>query len=537
MRPEAGLEGPRIRRGVAVGAGFTVLSLLVHIPGFVVRLFTSDEATVATIARELDSGARLYVDVADRKPPLVPYLYAFVFRVTGTVDLRPVRLVGAVVLAATAAVLASEAARRYGSARVGVACGVLFLLAYAAFYPGDSQAATFELFMLLPMTAAVVAAARSRWLAAGLLLGVACLCKQTAATGLLPVAYLVVKQRGWPRATLAVLVTAATVTLGGVLVGLSGFWLWNVSGNGGYLAYQGSPAGTMLRGLAMTAAVVITEVPLLTLCVLSAARRRSSVDLWLWLAAGGVSVFAGLRFFGHYYLHLLPPLALTAAGAFPILAARARRLILGGAAMFAATMTAVAFVPLGDNASIPWPTIASAVRDAASPGDSVFVWGDLPEIYVAADRRPATRFVRTSFLTGTSGGRANGSGQAVDGIPGAWSMLGSDLQRHPPDLIVDTSSTPIRQANYYPLARTPIGAYVAANFHLIETVEGVRLLRADNPRIGGMGPDEHASPGMVAGSRTTDVSPSSPSDPRHHSRTASAPSKRPSGVTSTAQSA
>ena len=38
-------------------------------------------------------------------------------------------------------------------------------------------------------------------------------------------------------------------------------------------------------------------------------------DLWLWLVSAAVSVAVGLRFFGHYYMQLVPPLALLAAGA------------------------------------------------------------------------------------------------------------------------------------------------------------------------------------------------------------------------------
>ena len=38
-------------------------------------------------------------------------------------------------------------------------------------------------------------------------------------------------------------------------------------------------------------------------------------DLWLWMLSAAVSVAVGLRFFGHYYLQLIPPLALLAAGA------------------------------------------------------------------------------------------------------------------------------------------------------------------------------------------------------------------------------
>ena len=41
----------------------------------------TDPATVATIAGVLNAGGRLYHDVADRKPPVVPYLYAGIFRV------------------------------------------------------------------------------------------------------------------------------------------------------------------------------------------------------------------------------------------------------------------------------------------------------------------------------------------------------------------------------------------------------------------------------------------------------------------------
>ena len=42
---------------------------------------------------------------------------------------------------------------------------------------------------------------------------------------------------------------------------------------------------------------------------------QRDTDLWLWLLSAAISVAVGLRFFGHYYIQLVPPLALLAAGA------------------------------------------------------------------------------------------------------------------------------------------------------------------------------------------------------------------------------
>src|SRR5262245_14237419 len=62
-----------------------VLATVTHLPGFVrSEVLNPDEAFLATEAQVLNSGGHLYTDVVDRKPPLVPYVYAATFRVTGT---------------------------------------------------------------------------------------------------------------------------------------------------------------------------------------------------------------------------------------------------------------------------------------------------------------------------------------------------------------------------------------------------------------------------------------------------------------------
>src|SRR5439155_16546690 len=279
-------------------------------------------------AMVLNRGGRLYHQTADRKPPVVPYLYSTIFRVTGNTDIRPVRALAIVALAVTACLLAAEAGRRYQSRRAALACGVLFSLGVVTFFPPDTQAAGFEIFMLLPMTAAVVAAGRGRAVQAGLWLAVACLCKQTAITTALPVAFLLVRTRGWQSCLRAAGAGGALVLATAVFFGPARFLLWTVTGNGGYLALRGSAMATVWRGLVMTGSFVGLNVALAALCAWAAARHRVGPDRWLWLASGFIGVVAGARFFGHYYLQLYPPLALIATAALIGLPRRARRAVL-----------------------------------------------------------------------------------------------------------------------------------------------------------------------------------------------------------------
>ena len=159
-----------------------------------------------------------------------------------------------------------------------------------------------------------------------------------------------------------------------------------------------------------------------------------------------------------------------------------RTVALGAATAPAVVCTVIGFFPTGDAASIPYRTIADAVRKVTKPSDEVFVWGDLPEVYWSSGREPATRFIHTGFLTGNSGGRTNGAGDEADGVPGAWDMLQADSRHRLPDLIVDASTGHVRQQEYYPLSKTLLWPLVRSRYSLVAVVEDVRLYRLDPRR-------------------------------------------------------
>src|SRR5687767_12561773 len=120
-------------------AALLALTVVLRLPAFFIDVFNSDETFLGTQAEVINEGGRLYEEAADRKPPLVPYLYAAVFKLTGTNALWTVRVAAMLAVALTGLLLTVEARQRYGR-RAGWMAGALFVLASVAFAPQDGQA-------------------------------------------------------------------------------------------------------------------------------------------------------------------------------------------------------------------------------------------------------------------------------------------------------------------------------------------------------------------------------------------------------------
>src|SRR5262249_41040962 len=176
MRPNvSALVRAPLRVPVSVAALLAAV-VVTRLPGLGSRsVFNVDETTVATVSTTMRAGGRLYEDVIDRKPPLLPLCYGVVQWVTRSTDPRPVRIVGLVAVTATSLVLASEARRRYLLTTPPALLAVIPALMFAALPPEDAQAVGFEMLGLLPASLAFVLAARGRLRASAVMTGVAVL--------------------------------------------------------------------------------------------------------------------------------------------------------------------------------------------------------------------------------------------------------------------------------------------------------------------------------------------------------------------------
>jgi hypothetical protein len=136
-------------------------------------------------------------------------------------------------------------------------------------------------------------------------------------------------------------------------------------------------------------------------------------DRWRWIAwllVAAIGVAAGLRFFPRYYFLLLPPLLLMAARGFTLLGRKAvwaALLLLIPAARFGPSYVIAVHDARWRDTAMDRDSRAAAdiVKGLAAPGDTLFVWGYRPELYVYTGLPAATRYLDSQPLAGVPADR------------------------------------------------------------------------------------------------------------------------------------
>ncbi|MFG3260038.1 ArnT family glycosyltransferase [Streptomyces sp. NPDC048172] len=466
-----GLAGADRRYWLWLAPLLVALSALTRIPSFARPLWNPDEGFLATQARQLADGGTLYHDVVDRKPPFMPWLYQGAFALFGDDSLWPLR-VAAIVAVAVGAVFAASLARRRWGDRAGWMAGVVYVLLSIGINPEDTQAATFEVFMLPWTVAAMWCADRARWGRAGLAVAAAILTKQTGGAVLLPVLFLLWRTRaGWLPLIRLTAGTALPVLGVALAFGPARFAYWMATGSGAYVSADGAGLHAMGRALGSLSILCAAALPLLIALGHVLRRRRERLrdvaDQWVWLAASGLAVAVGFQFYGHYFLQLIPPLALLAAAALRELRARQATVALTVTSVFAAAFIGWGFAYKRgelDHAQ----RLAQEVGERTVPEERVLLWSMHPEGYWFAARKPASRYLTAGFLSNFSGGRdgiRTGEQYAMDG---AWPYFLRELRQTRPTLIVDDS----RDAPYAIPRMPTLRGYVDRHYTRVATVDG-----------------------------------------------------------------
>ena len=465
-------------------------------PTFGFSLWNLDEAIHATAARTLLDGGVLYRDAIDQRTPLSYYAVAALFAGFGENNLWAVRAGIAALIAATAFLL-YLAGRRLRDTATGLAAAVLYaLLSLAVLYPGDANAANTEWFVAFFSSAALAVflgggPARGRLFATGLLLGAGFLSKQPALLDLIaPLAALL--YAGWRQAwsgrtilsrlsvvavgwaTPVLLTLGYFAAVGALRDGIFYTWTYN-------LAYYGPEVTTTDRLISLAVPfrlLGVAQPGLLALWVMGALaavhrllqRQPGTTEITTnpglvlvaaWSLTGLAGAASGGRGFDHYSIQFLAPFCLGAGLVLSRLAgwslAAPRRLgrIAAAVMLAAVAYDAIATTRAARGRTVPLDSslrVANYIREHSAPTDRIFVWGYHPDIYFYADRRPASRYLYASFVTGlipwTNTAPTRDTSYAI--VPGAMETLLQDLAAQPPRFIVDCSAGPNRHWQKYP---------------------------------------------------------------------------------------
>ena len=474
--------------------GICSLPLLLYLP-FLHEPFLRDEGFYAAVAQRTLEGDIPYRDAFDNKPPLIFAWYALSFLLFGENVWAP-RLLVALLLCGTTALVYVQGRLLFGRSAAYVAAGAFALSMGIAELQTNANT---EYFLLLPMTGALVAFTMGRrtgsagWYAlSGFLGGLAIMTKQVAAFNFLLLAGLpllwTVQEKGRAQLTVArtwlsalaqgagcfaavALVCAPFVATGtfGDLVDGAVFYAAGYSEN---LSY-GTRLLALLRGAVFLAFVAGPWLALTALGVTQLAQRESGERRHLlpaWMAASALGIFVTGRFYDHYFVQLLPGMALLAAPAAAFLFDRGRRLTTRTAAW--AWLAPLVLLALAFSAHIYLQPTPEARHETKFAGNGVGVWendsealgdwlaartdeddyiynlGFQSELYFYADRRSPTRHLFDHPF-------------AVDRKYEEEAIR--DLEAHPPAYIVDTAvyEPDTVAANYY---SQPIKDWIAAHY-------------------------------------------------------------------------
>jgi 4-amino-4-deoxy-L-arabinose transferase-like glycosyltransferase len=484
-----------VRQFHFAAVGLVLLTVATRLPALVHPRAIDDEAVYSVVANEIVDGGRPYVDAVERKPPLLFWTYAAVFRLAGKYNWYALH---AVALAWTLFTMAGLYV--IGRTLFDHKVAIIAALLYSIFQPwGDFRNLAFngELLMNLPIVWAwAIAFGRSssrlrpELFVAGALLCAAFLLKQPGAIAAVPLGiYLLLPiyrtSRGLTRAvclTQAAILTAGFCGLLGLVVialrrqGILGDALyWTISANR-------IPHVFWQNGILATLAFAAACLPLM----IGAARAiQDNQNIWCdknaeraalfgLLIASAVGTAAGARFNLHYYIQLVPPLTLLAAPhLMPTFSQRIPRWFqrVGTRVWLALTITVFSITHWCELLPRRIPTEAGRyLATHAAPDDRIFIWGgSAAQYYLDARRRPACRYVLTFPLTGfIFGGPVSG----VDGYkwiaPGAWANLQEDFVKHPPVYIADLYATPGAQ---FPIGDFPVlSRLLAENYQPVAKV-------------------------------------------------------------------
>jgi len=505
------------------GILLVLLTIFLRLPAILHPKPIDDEGGYVAIAIELLNGETLYESVVERKPPLLFWIYQAIFFVVGPYNYVPFHLIGVGWILLTMWGLYAIGKELFDR-DVGLAAGLLYTIAIT---PSLSENLAFngEVMMNLPIVWALFLAFKqdtspSRWelIPAGILLCLAFLIKQPAAISAIPVGIYLLLPSYRVKRNLKIsqsVLHASTLTISYFLaLGVAALVLnhqgileetyyWIIEDHD-ILHGPADPIFWQL-GLKNTLGYAAAWHPLLLVCFVSiweccsrGARywegfKPELIALLILLCCSLIGTSASGRFYSHYYIQLLPSLALLGA---PVLTAIWRKtrsyrffLLQPQTLKFLLGFTAAAFLLI--NTVCLWQLrpeneLGRYVREHSEPEDKVLFWGKWDNLYAESQRRPASRYIHYYPLTGYAWGSPFLDDPHYDTThrirPGAWDLFQEDLKRSPPLFIIDTE--PGTAVKKYPPARYPVLRELLAEHYeaVFSTAEGTVYKRIEPAR-------------------------------------------------------
>jgi hypothetical protein len=423
-----------MRRGAVVA--FLVAAGVFYARWLHAPVLWADDNLPLAAAQEITHGKTLYKDVWFDKPPLV----AWVPLLWGARAGVPLRAAGAIYVLLAAAMAGMIARRRWSDAEGWLAAALLaFFLTFAL--PSAVIPLASDMLLILPHLAAIYFAWRGRAFWSGVAAGVGLLASSKAIFVLAACALW-----RWREAHLLVLGFAVP---NGVAMG----WMWAHGSLGDFFQQAWEWGGIYARntfvenplreGLERTVRWMGFHLLLVLGAILALRRSERDSKIAAWIGLALLGVILGFRFFPRYYFLLLPPMVLAAA--YGLVGAPRKTIVF--VILNLAVLIPVKFAPPAsptNPTSRIWRDLAidrdsraagEKLRSLAAPGETLFVWGFRPEIFIYSGLPAGTRFLESQPISGVLADRHLFSSQSL--APEFTAPNRAELLKSRPAWVVD----------------------------------------------------------------------------------------------------
>ena len=358
----------------------------------------ADDTLPLAAAMQVARGKVLYRDVWFDKPALVSWVYLLWGARAGVL----LRLAGAAYTMGACAA-AWQFARSKWSEQEGLfaACFTAFFLTFGL--PSAVIPLASDMLLVLPHFAAVYFAWRGRAFWSGVAAGVGLLCSSKAVFVLAVCGLLLWRQL--PMLAAGFLAPNALAVGWMALHGAASAYYRQAWEWGRIYAANTFVESPWKEGILRTANWMGFQAALVAGAIL-AVRREWRLAVWILVAFVGVVL--GLRFFPRYYFLLLPPMILAASRGWALLSKNRVAMVV------LCALLAVPFVRFGKS----YVTLARGgtmtdlamdrdsraaselLRALARSGDTLFVWGFRPDIFIDSKMPAGTRFLESQPISG-----------------------------------------------------------------------------------------------------------------------------------------
>jgi len=295
--------------------GLALFSILIRVPFMNVPMIT-DEGGCAYVALFWSSDHQLYRDINYDRLQGLFLIYKGILAFLGH-EIASIRL-GAAIFNVGTVLAVFFLAKMLFSEFSGWLAG-LFVAIFSAAPAIEGFTANSEVFAVFPLTIAAIMAWKKRWYLAGLFAGISVLFKPIGISGLLlTLIWIIVTREKWCSALMAGLgfaIGPALAAFHGWMIGWQYFWGTFVTHRAlAFSLFSGQAAAQFKNFLVSVGAtyqawIVLAVLSIVTMIYLPVRVRHFSL---IWIICSVLGMAIGGNWFPHYYIQIIPPLAVIA---------------------------------------------------------------------------------------------------------------------------------------------------------------------------------------------------------------------------------